>query len=108
MLNVYADVLTNQAANDELADFFREKIHCPVDDPQTAAMLCPTDYPVGAKRLCLDTNYFATYNLPHVRLVDLRAHPLRQITATGIDTGTDTSGSPSSSTRSCSPPDSTR
>ena len=37
-------------------------------------------------------NYFATYNLPHVRLVDLRAHPLRQITATGIDTGTETSG----------------
>ena len=92
VLNVYADVLTNQAANDELADFFREKIHCLVDDPQTASMLCPTDYPVGAKRLCLDTNYFATYNLPHVRLVDLRAHPLRQITATGIDTGTETSG----------------
>jgi cation diffusion facilitator CzcD-associated flavoprotein CzcO/acetyl esterase/lipase len=92
VLNVYADVLTNQAANDELADFFREKVHSLVDDPRTAAVLCPTDYPVGAKRLCLDTNYFATYNLPHVRLVDLRAHPLRQITASGIDTGTDTSG----------------
>ena len=44
------------------------------------------DHPFGTKRPCLDTNYFATYNLPHVRLVDLRKHPIRAITETGIDT----------------------
>ena len=35
---------------------------------------------------CLDTNYYATYNLQHVRLVDLREHPIESITETGIDT----------------------
>ena len=30
-------------------------------------------------------NYYATFNLPHVRLVDLRANPIETITETGID-----------------------
>ncbi|MEI8241574.1 MAG: alpha/beta hydrolase, partial [Actinomycetota bacterium] len=37
------------------------------------------------KRPCLDTNYFATYNLPHVRLVDLRSTPISSVTEAGID-----------------------
>ena len=85
-INVYADVLSNPAANHEFAEFFRNKIRAIVDDPQTAADLCPTDYPVATKRPCLDTNYYATYNLPHVRLVNVRKHPIRQVTETGIDT----------------------
>ncbi len=85
-LNVYADVMSNRAANDELAEFFRDKIRSIVDDPQTASTLCPTDYPIGAKRMCLDTDYYATYNLPHVRLVDIRTNPIRHITNRGIDT----------------------
>jgi cation diffusion facilitator CzcD-associated flavoprotein CzcO/acetyl esterase/lipase len=85
-INVYADVLSNPAANHEFAEFFRNKIRAIVDDPQTASDLCPTDYPVATKRPCLDTNYYATYNLPHVRLVNVRKHPIRQITETGIDT----------------------
>ncbi|MDT5346912.1 MAG: hypothetical protein QOH91_199, partial [Mycobacterium sp.] len=85
-VNVYADVLSNAAANNEFAEFFRNKIRTIVDDPQTAAELCPTDHPVATKRPCLDTNYYATYNLPHVRLVNVRQHPIRYITETGIDT----------------------
>ena len=84
--NVYADVLSNPAANHEFAEFFRNKIRSIVDDPQTAADLCPTDHPIATKRPCLDTNYYAIYNLPHVRLVNVRDHPIRQITETGIDT----------------------
>ena len=63
-LNVYADVMSHRAANDELAEFFRDKIRSIVNDPQTASTLCPTDYPIGAKRMCPDTDYYATYNLP--------------------------------------------
>jgi len=84
--NVYADVLSNPAANHEFAEFFRNKIRSIVDDPQTAADLCPTDHPIATKRPCLDTNYYVTYNLPHVRLVNVRKHPIRQVTETGIDT----------------------
>ena len=82
----FADVLSNPAANHEFAEFFRNKIRGIVDDPETAAELCPTDHPLGTKRPCLDTNYYATYNLPHVHLVNVRKHPIRQITETGIDT----------------------
>jgi cation diffusion facilitator CzcD-associated flavoprotein CzcO/acetyl esterase/lipase len=85
-INVYADVLSNPAANHEYAEFFRNKIRSIVDDPQTAADLCPTDHPIATKRPCLDTNYYATYNLPHVRLVNVRKHPIRQVTQTGIET----------------------
>lgn len=85
-VNVYADVLSNPAANDAFAEFFRNKIRSIVDDPQTAADLCPTDHPIATKRPCLDTDYYATYNLPHVRLVNVRKHPIRQVTETGIET----------------------
>ncbi|HKH51706.1 MAG TPA: alpha/beta hydrolase fold domain-containing protein [Mycobacterium sp.] len=85
-INVYADVLSNPAANHEFAEFFRNKIRSIVNDRQTASDLCPTDYPIGTKRPCLDTDYYATYNLPHVRLVNVRKHPIRQITKSGIDT----------------------
>ncbi|MEB3982432.1 alpha/beta hydrolase fold domain-containing protein [Mycobacterium sp. 663a-19] len=85
-INVFADVLSNPAANHEYAEFVRNKIRSIVDDPQTAADLCPTDHPLGTKRPCLDSNYYATYNLPHVRLVNVRKHPIRRVTETGIDT----------------------
>ena len=85
-VNTFADVMSNAAANHEFAEFCRNKIRSLVDDPRTAADLCPTDHPIATKRPCLDTNYYATYNLPHVRLVNVREHPIRQVTETGIAT----------------------
>ena len=32
-----------------------------------------TDYPIGAKRLCLDTDYYETFNRDNVTLVDVRS-----------------------------------
>ena len=84
-LGCYMDHMTNQAANDLIAEFVRNKIRSVVNDPETAEALCPKDYPIGTKRLCVDTNYYQTYNLPHVRLVDLRKHPITTVTETGID-----------------------
>jgi cation diffusion facilitator CzcD-associated flavoprotein CzcO/acetyl esterase/lipase len=86
LLNAFADVMSDREANEEFAEFIRGKIRAVVDDPQTASALCPTTYPVGSKRPCLDTGYYATYNLPNVRLVDVANDPIRGITETGIDT----------------------
>ena len=86
LLNVYSDVMSDPAANHQLAEFFRAKITAAVDDPAVAETLCPSGYPIGAKRVCLDTDYFTTFNRDNVRLVDLRRDPLRSITETGIDT----------------------
>jgi cation diffusion facilitator CzcD-associated flavoprotein CzcO/acetyl esterase/lipase len=86
ILGVFADQAVNAASNEIVGDMIRERIRDVVDDPATAEALCPTDHYFGTKRPCLDTNYFATYNQPHVRLVNLRETPITTITETGIDT----------------------
>ncbi len=88
----FNDTLTNAESNDTLRDFIHGKIRSIVNDPEVAEALCPTNHYVGTKRACLDTNYYETYNLPHVRLVDLRKQPITTITETGIDTGGDNGG----------------
>jgi cation diffusion facilitator CzcD-associated flavoprotein CzcO/acetyl esterase/lipase len=86
ILGVFADQGVNPASNEIVAEMIREKIRSIVADPDTAEALCPKDHYFGTKRPCLDTGYFETYNLPHVRLVDLRKRPITGITADGIDT----------------------
>jgi cation diffusion facilitator CzcD-associated flavoprotein CzcO/acetyl esterase/lipase len=85
-LNCYSDHLTNAEANEHLSEFVRNKIRARVDDPATAELLCPRSFPIGTKRLCVDTNYYETYNLPHVRLIDLHATPITTITSAGVET----------------------
>ena len=86
-LTGFNDLITNQASNDTAAEFVRGKIRSIVKDPKTAALLCPTDHPIGTKRLCVGTAYFETYNQPNVTLVDVRAAPIQEFTAKGIKTG---------------------
>lgn len=83
----FNDLGTNIEANDTVSDFIRGKIAEVVDDPATAAKLSPNSYPYGTKRPCLDDNYYAVYNQPHVHLVDLRSDPITTITETGVETG---------------------
>ena len=87
ILDVFADQILFPEANQIVAGMIREKIRAVVRDPQTADLLCPKDHPFGTKRPCLDTNYYATFNQPHVRLVDIRRRPISTITETGIDLG---------------------
>jgi acetyl esterase/lipase/cation diffusion facilitator CzcD-associated flavoprotein CzcO len=82
----YSDTGVNAEANELLCEMIREKIREKVQDPETAEALCPKDHYFGTKRPCLDTRYFETFNQPHVRLVDLRKHPIASITESGIDT----------------------
>jgi cyclohexanone monooxygenase len=82
----YNDLLVNQAANDTASEFVRDKIRSIVRDPAVAELLAPKDHPIGTKRLCLDTNYYETYNRDNVTLVDVRSSPIQEITATGVRT----------------------
>ena len=84
ILGVFADQILFPDANAIVAEMVREKIRAVVTDPQTADLLCPRDHAFGTKRPCLDTGYYATFNQPQVRLVDLRAHPIETVTETGI------------------------
>ena len=40
----------------------RAKIREKVREPEIAESSCPRDYPIGTKRLCVDTDYFETFN----------------------------------------------
>jgi cation diffusion facilitator CzcD-associated flavoprotein CzcO len=86
MNRVFADQGINQAVNDVVAEFVRGKIRQIVKDPATAERLCPYDHPIGSRRLCVDTNYYATYNRENTTLVDIAANPIERITETGIQT----------------------
>ncbi|MEM9176440.1 MAG: NAD(P)/FAD-dependent oxidoreductase [Myxococcota bacterium] len=88
-LRVAEDMLMNEAANARVADFVHRKIRQTVKDAATADALCPRSYPIGTKRLCVDTDYYATYNRENVRLVDLQATPIDRITPTGLRLGGD-------------------
>ncbi|WP_328603257.1 NAD(P)/FAD-dependent oxidoreductase [Amycolatopsis sp. NBC_00345] len=83
----YRDVMTDRTVNDQVADFVRGKIREIVDDPATAERLCPRGYPFGAKRPCLDTGYYATYNRDNVRLVDVSENPIERLSERGVVVG---------------------
>jgi cyclohexanone monooxygenase len=86
IIGTFNDLTVDQRANDLLADFIRGKVREIVRDPRAAAALTSQDYPVGAKRVCLGTDYYETFNSDTVRLVNLRETPLESVTPTGIRT----------------------
>ena len=80
----YIDLLTNLEANETLAEFVRAKIGQKVHDPAVAELLAPKDYPILAKRLCADTNYYETYNRDNVTLVSIKDSPIEKLTPKGL------------------------
>jgi cyclohexanone monooxygenase len=87
MQMAYTDLMSNEKANETIAEFVRTKIRETVTNSDVAAKLTPTDYPFGAKRLCVDIDYFETYNRDNVTLVDVRKAPIERITQKGIVAG---------------------
>ena len=86
LLASFSDLYSNKEANDTAAEFVHQRIREIVHDPEVAEKLLPRDHPIGTKRLCVDTNYYATYNRDNVTLVDIRTAPIEEITPTGLRT----------------------
>jgi cyclohexanone monooxygenase len=84
--STFNDLLISKDANDTAAEFFRAKIRSIVRDPAVAETLVPKHYPLGTKRLCVDTSYYATFNRDNVTLVDLTKTPIETITPEGLRT----------------------
>ena len=83
----YSDLFSDAAANELVCEFIRGKIRERVSDPELAELLCPYDHPLGTKRMCVDTDYFETFNRPNVRLVSIRDTPIDEITEGGLRIG---------------------
>lgn len=85
-LGNFRDVLMDEKANEEFSAFLADKIRARVSDPVVAEKLIPNDHGFGMRRVPQETNYYETYNLPSVHLVDLNETPIETVTETGIRT----------------------
>ena len=86
-MQAYNNLLLDKAANDTAADYVREKIAEIVRDPEIAKRLQPDNHPIGSKRICVDTEYYATFNRPNVTLVDIRSAPIEEILPNAVRAG---------------------
>ncbi len=82
MFETYSDIAVDAGSNEAACTFIRKKIDEIVDDPETAEKLKP--YDLYAKRPLCDSGYYATYNRDNVSLVDVKAHPIIEITPNGV------------------------
>ena len=80
----YNDILFNPESNKVAAEFIKAKIRETVKNPEIATELTPNYF--YAKRPTINTNYYETYNLENVKLVNVKKDPIQQITEKGIQT----------------------
>ncbi|MCA8930391.1 MAG: cyclohexanone monooxygenase, partial [Alphaproteobacteria bacterium] len=80
----FTDITTNREVNERTSQFVRDKIREIVKDPKKAAILAPSNYPIGAKRICVDTDYFDTFNRENVALHDIKADPIKTMSKDGV------------------------
>jgi cyclohexanone monooxygenase len=79
----FNDLMIDSRANEIAKAYVHERIREIVKDQATADLLCPTQV-LGCKRMCVDSGYFDTFNLPHVKLVDIRPKGIEAITPSGV------------------------
>jgi cation diffusion facilitator CzcD-associated flavoprotein CzcO len=82
---VFSDQGVDPAVNQIVSEFARNKIRETVKDQDLAEALCPR-YPIGTRRLILDTGYYEIFNQDNVTLVNLASDPLLDVTASGLRT----------------------
>lgn len=82
----FADIVLSKPANDTAAAYVADKIRSIVKDGEVAEKLVPKTYPLATKRMCVDTDYYATFNRDNVTLVDLNETPIEAITPKGVRT----------------------
>ena len=86
-MSIYNNLALDKDANDTAADFVRDKIAEIVKDRDTAKLLQPNNHPIGSKRICVDSDYFATFNRANVTLVDIRSNPIAEILPNAVRAG---------------------
>ena len=82
----FQDIMIPGEANEDYAEFVRNKIRERVKDPVVAEKLVPKDHPFGSKRIPCESGYYEVYNQDNVLLVDVRGAPIERITPKGVKT----------------------
>jgi cation diffusion facilitator CzcD-associated flavoprotein CzcO len=86
MNRVFSDQGTDIKVNHIVAEFVRAKVRKKLESAALAEKLSPRAYPIGTRRLALDTGYYETFNRDNVQLVDLRDDPVIEVTESGVRT----------------------
>ena len=84
MFETFADIATDEEANETAASFIRNKVAETIKDPETARKLTPTG--LFARRPLCDDGYFQVFNRPNVEAVAIKENPIREITPQGVVT----------------------
>jgi cation diffusion facilitator CzcD-associated flavoprotein CzcO len=84
MFAAYNDVAVSRVANKAATDVIEKKIREIVQEPELVEKLTPTQL-FARRPLCCD-NYYETYTRDNVTLIDAKADPIVEITATGVRT----------------------
>ena len=83
-MGAIGDQLMNEEANEFAKEFVHRKIRETVADKETANLLCPTNHPIGTRRICVDTGYYETYNRENVTLLSVKDNPIEEVTERGV------------------------
>ena len=67
-------------------DSQEKKIRAKIKDPVLADKLIPNTT-IGSKRICVETNYYETFNRDDVVLVDVNERPIERFTEAGLRVG---------------------
>jgi len=86
LMVAFGDVLIDEKANKTAQEFLAARIRERIKDPELAEQMVPRDQFAGTRRLCIDTNYYETFNRDNVTLKNLQKDPIKRITDKGIET----------------------
>ena len=82
-LGGFNDILTNEDANKEVANYWRDRVSEIVKDDEVLDRLTPNEI-FGCKRLCAGTNYYEMFNRDNVTLVDISNKGIEMLTESGL------------------------
>jgi cyclohexanone monooxygenase len=85
-LGAFSDLRIRRESNETAAEFVRARIRETLRDPAVAEALMPRTYPLGTRRLCVDSHYYETFNRDNVTLVDVKKSPIEELTPRGLRT----------------------
>lgn len=82
-MGAFTDLAVSAEANKTAAEFVRCKIRRIVSDQKIAGLLSP-DTIIGCKRLCVDIDFYKTFNRSNVSLVDVSHSLIGKISTDGV------------------------
>lgn len=85
LLKTFSDQGIDRTTNEIVGDFARQKVRERISDREELSALIPDDYPIGTRRLCVDTGYYEQYLRQEVHLVDLKRNGIRRFVPEGIE-----------------------